>query len=375
MTPFRSHGKGSLVLKGTFGGVKIERASGTHDLRLLANLRAMLATLADGGRLDVLEQVAGGQLKLLALWRQYRGGDWSKLPTPEHAKPLAATFETWRLTVPGDRHRDDLGAAGRQFAGTKAHATVADLPAIVGQLRAEYAAKGAARTFNRLRDAASAFLKQTLTRQHALYLAVRAIVPLTVRPKYVRPGITPSEAWIVSQSLGAEAGRLWWLMCCTGMGPEELWTDGYATEDGHLRVNGKKRRTRRRLVPQILTKVDQPVMSRRAFESRIKRSGLSITPYVGRRSFARWMEECGILETHQQAYLGHGARTITDLYRRPTIVVDMLDADAERLASWLAANVVGKVVGPTEGQSSQVVMTRAGIEPAAYGLKVRCSTN
>ena len=95
-----------------------------------------------------------------------------------------------------------------------------------------------------------------------------------------------------------------------------------------------------------------------------------ITPYVGRRSFARWMEECGIPETHQQAYLGHGPRTITDRIggRRSSWTCPTPMPSGWR-AGW-PSNVVGKVVGPIESEPSQVVMTRAGIEPAAYGLKV-----
>ena len=87
MTPFRSHGKGTYVLKGTSGGVRIERATGTHDPKRLEDLRAMCRTLADAGRLDILEQLRDGTLGLLDCWRHYRGGDWSRIPTPEHARP------------------------------------------------------------------------------------------------------------------------------------------------------------------------------------------------------------------------------------------------------------------------------------------------
>src|SRR6266487_6013273 len=66
VTPFRSHGKGTYVLKGTFGGVRIERATGTHDAKRLEDLRAMCRTLADAGRLDVLEQLRDGTLRLLS---------------------------------------------------------------------------------------------------------------------------------------------------------------------------------------------------------------------------------------------------------------------------------------------------------------------
>jgi integrase len=85
---------------------------------------------------------------------------------------------------------------------------------------------------------------------------------------------------------------------------------------GHLRITGKKRRARDRLVPFILTEINAPLLGPAGFLSALRRARLGVSAYGARRSFARWMEEAGILETHQQAYLGHGPRTITDLYRR-----------------------------------------------------------
>ena len=65
-------------------------------------------------------------------------------------------------------------------------------------------------------------------------------------------------------------------------------------------------------------------------------------------------------------------------YRRAEVVVDMLDADAERLARYVRDRLVGFSVG-SEGRSAKTervkadvaAMTRAGLEPATYGLKAR----
>jgi hypothetical protein len=227
----------------------------------------MCETLADVGRLDVLCQIRDGGLRLLDVWQHYRAGDWSKLPTPEHARPLADAFEAWRLNVPGERHRSDLGRACKQLCAGRSQATIADLPAILARLRAYYAARGVCRHFNRLRDAASAFLKQTLTRRHALFLEVRAIEPLVGTRHHGRHPKAPDEAWLIAQMLGGEAGRLWWVMCSTGMGPKELWQDGFRIEEGHLRITGKKRRARDRLVPLILTDINPPQLGRAGFLS------------------------------------------------------------------------------------------------------------
>ena len=372
MTPFRSHGKGTYVLKGTFGGVRIERATGTHDAKRLEDLRSMCRTLADAGRLDILEQLRDGTLRLLDCWRHYRGGDWSRIPTPEHARPLAEAFAAWRQTVPGDRHRRDLGIAERQIlAAARTGATVANLPAAVSALRTRYDSKGAGRQFNKLRDAASAFLKQTLTRRHPLYQAVRAVEPLPVIRRYPKHPQAPASARTIADVLGGEAGRIWWLLCCTGIGPDEYFSLKWAVEDDLLHVKGTKRRGRDRLVPRLV-EIEPPLLSVWGFRSALKRSGLGVKPYDARRSFANWLEQSGIWETHQQAYMGHGPRTITDLYRRHELVLEQLERDRATLLAFIAGGISG---GIGEGVSRDLPVTRAGIEPAACGLKVRCSTN
>jgi integrase len=359
---FRSHGKGTLMFKRTFAGVRIERASGTTDPALYRKLRGMLDTLADAGRTDVLREVANGNVTPLELWGHYRGGDWSQLPTAAHVRPLKESFARWRTQVPGERHRQDL-ATYEPILASGAE-TIADLPKAVALLRVSLALKG--RQFNKLRDAASAFLRATLTRQHPLYQAVRAIEPLPVTRTYARHPQDPAAARMIATTLGGEAGRIWWMLCCTGMGPKELWSDGWTEQEGHLVIHGQKRAGRERLVPLIVD-LAPPTLTTWGFTSALRRSGLDVTPYDARRSFAFWLELARVWDTHQQAYMGHGRRTITDLYRGHD-VTPFLDEDAQRLLDL----VVGKVVGPLEGDSAQVVMRRLGIEPRTYGLKVRC---
>lgn len=365
---FRSHGRGTLVLKGTYAGVRVERSTGTNDAKRLDDLRAMCRTLADAGRVDVLEQLRDGGLKLLDCWRHYRAGDWSRIPTAEHLKPLKAALETWRRTVPGDRHRQDLGVAERQIlAAARTGATIADLPATIAALRIQYDAKGAGRHFNKLRDAASAFLKQTVTRQHALYQSVRAIEPLPVTRHFGKHPQTPASAQVIAQALGGAAGKAWWILCCTGMGPDEYFEGKWTVEDDVVHVKGTKRAGRDRLIPRLVD-VEPPELGAWGLRSALKRSGLGVKPYDARRSFANWLEQAGIWETHQQAYMGHGPRTITDLYRRHELVLEHLDRDRATLLAFIAGGISG---GTAQGAARDDAVTRAGLEPATYGLKVR----
>lgn len=360
---FKSHGKGSFVLKGVWGGVKIERASGTTDKALYRKLEHMLDTLADAGRSDVLLQVARGHVTPLTLWRSYRGGDWSGLPTSAHVIDLRHALETWWRKIPGERHGQDLEQASiRVLAIARPDATLSDLPDTLRRLRRLLEDRG--RQFNKIRDAMSAFLRVTLTRAHPLYLEVRAIESLRVTKTLPRNPQSPERAWVIREILGGEAGRIWWNLCCTGMNPKEYWRDGWHEEDGHLRIAGRKRPGRNRLVP-LIAELAPPKLTVWGFTTALRRSGSGVTPMDGRRSFAFWLELARIWDTHQQAYMGHGRRTITDLYRGHD-VTPFLDEDAEKIT----AMVVGYLAGSPKGTPSNS-MSREGIEPSAYGLKVR----
>ncbi len=101
---------------------------------------------------------------------------------------------------------------------------------------------------------------------------------------------------------------------------------------------------------------------------RVTRSWARRSRGVGLRqrqpSFAKWMDQAGILEVNQRADLGHGPQRIPDLYGWHD-VVRFLDGDAE--------NLVGFLVGSLGEELTQVLMSRPGIEPGACGLKVRLS--
>ena len=362
MTPFRSHGKGSFVIKGTWAGVRIERASGTTDNTLYKKLTHMLDTLADAGRTDVLAQVANGKVKLLELWRDYRGGNWEKLPTSAHIIPLLPALEAWWRDIPGEQHQKDaIEAATVILAVAPDDATLSDVPDAVRRLRVIYLDRG--RQFKKVRDTASAFLRAELSRAHPLWLEVRAIESVRVKCKLGRHPQDPDAARAICASISPTAAKIWWTLCCTGMGPKEYWKDGWSVEDGHLRIHGKKRSGRDRLVP-LITDVEPPTITKWGFTTALRRSGFDVTPYDARRTFAYWMELGRIWDTHQKAYLGHGPRTITDLYRGHD-VTRFLDEDAEKLRQ-----VVGLVVVPEKG-TPRKSMRRVGFEPTRSGLKVR----
>jgi integrase len=363
VSPFRSHGRGSLVLKGTFAGVRIERASGTRDAKHLEKLRAMLHVLADTGRLDVLKAVAAGRVKVLALWPDYRAGRWERLPTAEHALPFAAQFAAWRATK---------GASYARYARWVGNAigsiaTLAELRPVLLRYRAACETAGTGSMFNHVMATVRAFLRDTVTTDHPLYANVRAIARLPEPAKRPKHPQRPEQAAKIRAALaagvscthcracrcaalGPELGRIWWILCCTGMLPDEYfagkWAVG-AVEDGRLHIRGTKRAARDRVVP-LLTAVAPAAISQDVFEDRLRRSGLGVRPKDGRDTFALWCDLARLPLAWKRALLGHAAGDVTQEYgwQEPERIVDEA-GDALRTLLAPVGQSVGQPAAPS----------------------------
>lgn len=339
MTPFRSHGRGSLVLKGTFAGVRIERASGTHDAKHLADLRAMLRTLADAGRLDVLQDVAAGRLTLRQIWAVYRTGQWARLPTPQHALPFAAQFDAWRETK-GDRY-----ARYARWVATALGPidTLAELRPVLLRYRAGCETAGHGAMFNHVMAVVRAFLRDTVTTDHVLYQDVRNLQRLPEPTKRAKQPQRPEQAAAIRAALGPEFGRVWWILCCSGMLPDEYFGGKWAVEDGRLHIRGTKREARDRYVP-LLTDVAPPLFSQQVFQTTLRKSGLGVRPKDGRDSFALWCDLARLPLAWKRSLMGHAAADVTQEYgwQEPERIVDEA---AVALTALLA--MVGQSVGQT----------------------------
>src|SRR5438094_859233 len=97
---------------------------------------------------------------------------------------------------------------------------------------------------------------------------LRSLKPLPVAPcRWVLLAALaqhPDGAKQADYSAGQQAARIWWGMCCTGMGPSEFWGEWSVRED-RVRIVGTKRPGRRwgsegRDVP-LLTRVMPPEMT------------------------------------------------------------------------------------------------------------------
>lgn len=64
--------------------------------------------------------------------------------------------------------------------------------------------------------------------------------------------------------------------------------------------------------------------------------------------------------------MGHGPRTITDLYRRHEVLREHLERDRATLQAFIPGGISG---GTDSAVSPDAPVTRPGIEPGTYGLK------
>jgi hypothetical protein len=160
-----------------------------------------------------------------------------------------------------------------------------------------------------------------------------AIEPLPVETRE-KPDITVEKAREVAMALGKN-GAMWWAMCITGMNPKEYWGP-WRVESDRIRIFGTKRAGRRRSIPLLWVPV-KPHITREGFKTALQKTKLRYTPKNGRDAFAQWMEEVGLPESRRKAYMGHGKRTMTDIYTRKD-VSGRLEEDAETLRDYIGEN-------------------------------------
>lgn len=329
----KSHRRGSAIIKKKYRGVPlIRRATGTSDPATVRRIAVMYDALYAQGRLDILTAIARGRLHPLAVLSEWQLGRDVHLPPADVFPPLGQSWDAWARGLANDSHR-------RAAEGTRRHmeirtdATVAELPALLRSYRVRCAEKH--RTFNLARAHAQAFIRDTLGRSHALWGQVRDVLPYRQSSAALRRG----KPWLVEEiraaceKMGPVNGATAWTLAATGMGPKEYWQDGFTVEPDRIAIHGKKRYGRERVVPRW-TLVTGPGSSEKTFRKALARAtGGRVKPYDLRRCFARWCEEAGITRTNIAAYLGHTARTMSDLYRVGEMEGQIAE-DADRLRAY-----------------------------------------
>jgi len=297
----------------TLGRVRIR--TGVHDRRLAQRYEVMLETLP----LETVRLIAQRRLPIRVAFDAWSRGEVAGLPTAETLLPLGDELVRW-LEAPAlevgpseaaSRHR-----TAEYLLGLRSEAAVQDLPAVLRELAGIL--EGA--TFNRSRAAALAFVRDRFSSATALREQVAAVPAALERRIRLHHPQTVAEARAIAAALGEKWGPVWWTLCITGMGPKEFWHDGWRITSDGLEIDGAKdtrrRRTtaRQRIVPLLGVPADR-IGTPAGFAEALQRADLGVTPYDARRSFARWLDDAGLPGYVQDALVGHGPKSMRELYK------------------------------------------------------------
>jgi integrase len=194
--------------------------------------------------------------------------------------------------------------------------------------------EGQNRSFNQARSAVQSYLRSTLGRQNPIYIAVSNIEPLDGTPKRQGNPLSVPVALTIKDKMKEPMASMFWSLCLTGMGWHE-YVGAWEIEGETVRIHGTKRKGRDRIIPKLGELVVPSVpdkVFRRSLRSASKRQ---VQPYDCRRTFARWLNEAEVFDVHQSCYMGHGAKSITALYKTPRIVSEILEQDRVKVTAYL----------------------------------------
>lgn len=310
----QNKGRGTLVIDRRFPHPigRIKRASGTRNKQTFRQLDALLTQCATEGRWDVLTGIKRGDLHPLHVLSLARG---RRLHTLAEADTLALWVPlamTWAAERESPSHRRDTAKVFRRLASLPGP-TIGDLPQLVTQIRVTWKASA----FNHARNYVRGFLRDTLGKDHVLARQVAAVKPRKVEGRKRGRARSREEVAAVVSALGGLTGEMLWTLSATGMRPAEYWRkDGWVVSDDRVTVVSAKKRYGKPITRDLprWTPLTRPVIAQRTLANRLKKVAPGWVLYDTRRTFARWTEEAGIIETNRKAYLGHGPKTVTDLY-------------------------------------------------------------
>ncbi len=303
--------KGTIEIDRTFPTLgRVRLRTGTHDQRRARQYETMLEQLP----LATVRLILGKQLDLREVWDLWSAGRQSEIPTADALRPLARAMRMWIDAPPEPVSDSETGNRERtreRLVALDATAKLWDLPVLLKTLRLAMRATGAA--FNRHRAACLALVRDLVGARAELHRLCADVPTLEEVPTFARHPCTVAEAQAIRAALGAKWGGIWWALCCHGLGPKEFWDDGWKPVGLGVEVYGQKRPARNRVVP-LVAPMPAPVGTKAGFAEALERAELGVTPYDARRSYARWLEEIGLPGYQRDALMGHGPKSMRELY-------------------------------------------------------------
>jgi hypothetical protein len=324
---------------------ELERKRDVKKLRAIQNGDLSLASafvLWQEGRLDLAEE--HGDKKVLKHWRAYIN-----------------TANRREITR---RNRLVIVAALENHGFISAKNVLNDLPSLLKRIRLHYKNAKQLVMFNTIRIELLSFLKEGLELDEESGV-VRAVKKVPRFKKLVRrkhhPFLSPSDCADFCREVknGKSVHKNHYanvilFACLHGVRPTELNKIEIDPTTEHLKVVGTKNENADRVVPLLLSPDQLPTNPPKidTLNRLFERMGSQVRVRDFRRTYSRWVEEAGISHLHYKVYLGHGSRTVTDLYQRADPDQSALDEDAKKLQVWFDKELKRT---PTERQKPQPV--------------------
>lgn len=331
MSPHQSNARGTFRIDRILPTIgRIVRASGTTDPAVFT---AIVGKRTRGGprvpgmldllarplrRYEILRAIRDGHLVAIDVYQAWAAGTLEALPIAGAGQLLKPALEAWLDSLPNIETRRGYRGELRRAGALRAELPLHELPGLLRRYRQTCQGKGVWRAFNLARSAAQAFVRDTLGLRSTVYGEIEDLRPLqrTARRR-LPPAPTHAEFLAKAAKLPLAAARCAQGMAYSGMNPKEFWGAWEQLGD-RIHIEGTKRVGRVRDVP-LLAPITQPTIARITFKRALAKVWPEVTPKHFRNFYARWLDEAGIAEVWREMYLGHGVRTMADLYPRAEV--------------------------------------------------------
>lgn len=238
---------------------------------------------------------------------------------------------------------------------------VNDLPAVLKKARKHYDLTKQAAAFNTIRIEMGAFLTKGLGMDSDSPF-VRDLMRIRKldqgKRKDHHPFETPRECAAFCRKILERPSPYSGLyvesvlfLCKHGLRPEEFERGLFKIDPqtDHLSVGGTKNVNAKRVVPLSSFFEKQPPKIG-TLNMMFKRMGSPVRCRDFRRTFSIWCEAAGIPQARISAYMGHGAKTMTQRYQATAPKQATLDQDRDALHRWQEAELARKLTAREKAQ-------------------------
>jgi len=300
----------SLYVQKTINGVRIRRKIDSDDPERRTQDEVILRLIGKNHR-GVLRMIADGTLSVRDAVEAFESGDMDGLPNPEEILPLDCAIERW---IAGNDFAPTTECEYRKALGYvtrgQQRVSVGQIPQYLRQYREKCKREDKGPSFRIARSASMSLITFTFDRYHRLWRDCAKLSLLREIQK-VKPHLSIEKVNEVGEALGNNA-YIWYSMVYTGMLPSEYWGI-WKVESDRIEIFGTKRVGRQRPVPLVYVP-QAPQLTVGGFTNALKRTKLGITPKNGRDAFTQLALTAGIPRERVDMYLGHGPKSILDVY-------------------------------------------------------------